>query len=324
MPVTCGRCSRKRTLQTKDRVNWTGYCRGCCTRKLIRVNDERLSTGSFIQWSERDPNNVRRAAVTCGKCGKKRFTKIPNGELRLRFTGFCEHCGHIKHPRNEKHSSGTIIHCPEWDSADKRKMAITCYNCGQKSRIWYSRINDPRWSGLCHNCTRQHENPRKRMHDEVLPSGSIIHWSERDLNNSRRVMVTCGACGHKRLVQIHPGQTGYCYKHYREVATNWISLTKQGNPAPSEKRRTGRRPGTLGFNHIRFLADVRSYIIELWDQYKSIHAITLEVVAAKFQAKGENINNKSITGRLRICAIKEPWTLYRESVLKEEGKINSF
>ena len=38
--------------------------------------------------------------------------------------------------------------------------------------------------------------------DELRPSGSIIHWSERD-PKTRRVTVTCGKCGQKGTTEIN-------------------------------------------------------------------------------------------------------------------------
>lgn len=53
-----------------------------------------------------------------------------------------------------------------------------------------------------------------READEALPSGTIIHWGERD-PQTRRVPVTCGKCQQKRSAAIRPHQekrqwTGLC------------------------------------------------------------------------------------------------------------------
>lgn len=49
--------------------------------------------------------------------------------------------------------------------------------------------------------------------DETLPSGSVIHWWERD-PKTRGVAITCGRCGNKKLASISsiktPPWTGLC------------------------------------------------------------------------------------------------------------------
>src|SRR5947209_4728817 len=54
----------------------------------------------------------------------------------------------------------------------------------------------------------------KAKMDEILLSDSTIHWSER---NGRRVPVTCGKCGEKRVINLPRGKkrlslTGFCSK----------------------------------------------------------------------------------------------------------------
>ena len=57
--------------------------------------------------------------------------------------------------------------------------------------------------------------PARKTFDESLPSGSVIHWSQRDAEDVRRVSITCGGCGARRMATTpyfrrSPNWTGLC------------------------------------------------------------------------------------------------------------------
>ncbi|MDQ3687530.1 MAG: hypothetical protein M3430_18295 [Acidobacteriota bacterium] len=224
--------------------------------KGLPKTDETMSTGSIIHWAERDKERV---PITCGVCAVKRPVRIRRGERRLRFTGLCFDCSHPKHTEEETHHSGTIIHWAARDSTDpnnkNHRITITCHGCKRKSFNWAQSIRHPDWSGLCHNCIRHRVRPKKYFHDAVLPSGSIIHWGERDSSNSNRVAVTCGVCGRKRLIfrqafhNIQQKWTGFCQGHTRvEVASHFLSLAREAQGQSNEKAKVAPVGAPKGSN----------------------------------------------------------------------------
>lgn len=47
----------------------------------------------------------------------------------------------------------------------------------------------------------------KLTQDEVLASGSIIHWGERESGERYRAPVTCAICGRKRVTTVQRGRS---------------------------------------------------------------------------------------------------------------------
>lgn len=176
--------------------------------RLKLHNDEYLPSGSVIHWGERDPNNVSRAAVTCGRCRQKRVVTIQRGMNKTRWTGLCASCVGLQN-QNEELSSGSIIHWGERDPNNLARVMVTCSLCKQRRFAKPKRRKLHSWLGICPQCIGKH---LQKSQDEVLPSGSVIHWSERNSDDPRGAPVTCGICGEKRLttVQRTPRWTGIC------------------------------------------------------------------------------------------------------------------
>lgn len=213
--VTCGLCGRKRVTrlpQGKLKAKWTGLCKSCVRIKFSQ--DIKLPSGSTIHWSERDSKRPNRVAVTCGKCGVKRLARPYDKQRGAGRTGLCWACAHGVHIHDETLPSGTIAHWPVRDPSDpKHKIGITCHGCSQQKFAQRVQVRDPNWSGLCHDCVLQRVNPKRFIHDVKLPTGSVIHWGERDPSDRKKVMVTCGKCKQKRLMRPDGrNRTGLCLK----------------------------------------------------------------------------------------------------------------
>lgn len=300
---------------------------------------ESLEPRHSLSPASKSNRTNKRVEFTCGSCGRETSAYVANTR-RPTWTGLCIPCVRKRFSRKIRgdgaHSSGTIIHWSEREAGKLAKVAITCHKCQQKSFQWFSWIKDPRWQGLCHDCVSVlgNNNPRKIVQDEILPSGSVIHWSERDKTH---VPVTCALGAHRWLASQAVVRTlrtkyrrqdqtwpGYCPTHRRNTAalTALLLARVEMNPqlGTTVERKRGRKPGTHGFDRDRFLAEVRGYVWELWKQHGSVHAITREAVAAKFQAKGEDLTSASIKKRLRICDITTAWPIYRESILAASGE----
>jgi hypothetical protein len=236
-----------------------GFCLPCGHLQTRFTEDEKLPSGSIIHWSERKQGDES-IWVTCGRCGDKR--RLSHTARCNNWSGLCQSCGGKKHFEEEIHTSGTIIHWGEHDANNPRKLiAITCHECKKKSFAWLLTIKYPNWSGRCAECRQRHGHPRKYVKDETLPSGSIIHWSERDTDNpEKRVMVTCGYygkdgyCGKKRLTtrkSVHSSKaknawTGYCRKHFFDLASVRNLLLGQQNGGPEKDKQShddGRKVG---------------------------------------------------------------------------------
>jgi hypothetical protein len=208
VPVTCGNCRVKRptrvvrglsadllsadSLSSRKGKVFTGLCRVCTnllreySHKTDTTEDEKIPSGSIIHWTERERS--RGVPVTCGRCGKKRFMLSPNPKV---VTGLCDPCSRRKHVSDERLPSGSVVHWSERDPDNPSRTMITCGGCGLK------RYAFPNETGLCFPCSR----PR-RSDDCKLPSGSIIHFSERALGERKRAMVTCGQCGAKHEMWV--------------------------------------------------------------------------------------------------------------------------
>jgi transcription elongation factor Elf1 len=243
--VTCGGCGRPRftkpQLGHKERP-WTGFCRECGYYGMRKVDDEPLTTGSVIHWGERDPNNRKLAPVTCGGCGVKRVVRLPLYEDRREYTGFCVSCGHTQHFEDQPLPNGSIIHWTERHPDKPHKiLMVTCGGCGLK-RWTYHLSSDGETRGFCSPCAKRANIKNEYMRegkDEPLSSGSIVHWGERDPNDSERVMVTCGICGKKRMTKIQYKRlwTGFCFAH--RSARGMIQVVSSFKQAKGDRRKNG-------------------------------------------------------------------------------------
>lgn len=172
--------------------------------------------------------------------------------------------GGLQKTGDESHPSDTIIHWSERDPKDpRRKVAITCHQCHEKSYLWRGTIGHPRWSGLCSGCIQQRGGGASKFtHDEELTWGTI-HWGERDPNDPSLVKVTCKKCDAPRFVRITvgaEGRTGACPdcgrgkrtgkdEHHTGTIINWDKRDPEdpkGNEQRSPAINAARRvmPGT--------------------------------------------------------------------------------
>lgn len=219
---------------------------------------------SIVHWPELFINRVHYDSrteletyvpVTCGRCGVKRPTRVVRGlsayllsadSLSSRkgkvFTGLCRVCINLSRDyahkndkaADEKLPSGSIIHWTERERS--RGVPVTCGGCGKK-RFMLSPTREAR-TGLCIPCGR-----RRHTSDKQLASGSIVHWAERDPDNSRRTMITCGGCGLKRFAC--PTKTGLCWSCHRSASRVKVedeklpsnSIIHWGERNPSNRKR---------------------------------------------------------------------------------------
>jgi hypothetical protein len=172
-----------------------------------QTHDEYLPSGSVIHWGQRDPTNRNRVVVTCCKCKQARMTTI---QRKPSWTGACRGCRKYgRKAQDERLPSGSIIHWGQRDPNNYMRVMVTCGACHRKQmKLVQFR---PRWTGKCKHCVF------RRQDEQQLLSGSIIHWGERDPNDARLVMVTCGRCKQKRLTTPGRGKmlqkwSGFCLK----------------------------------------------------------------------------------------------------------------
>jgi hypothetical protein len=141
----------------------------------------------------------RKEPVICSSCHKTRHVQVPANGYK---TGLCRNCFLTKvrpfKPRQEDEvlASGAIIH---WSERKGRNVPVTCGGpCRTKRRVFIPGGKARQaWDGRCKMCPRP--VPAKAIvDDEVLSSGSIYHWSERE---GSKVPVTCGVCASKRIVK---------------------------------------------------------------------------------------------------------------------------
>jgi transcription elongation factor Elf1 len=355
VPVTCGVCGKRRecrlyrvtevevlseeNLADPKRYKYTGICRDKGhARKYFE--DQVLPSSSIIYWSRRAEGEV---PIRCGKCRKERFVKEAGGHLSGKslseeYKGYCQACAKNERIGDQVHPSGATIHWSEREDSTKRrkqKVAITCHSCNQRCFKWVnSHLTSADWMGLCSDCLSRRPSPKKFTHDERLPSGSVIHWSERALNNRNRIMVTCGLpnCGEKHLTHIQQTEgnrsknfTGFCTKHtLAEIALLLQNNLRHGSEKKNdttEKRRRGGQQGQQKFDRSMFLADTQKFTVEVWREKGVMDNVTSESVAQKLQIAGTTISGKGLVARLRACGIKEPWPQYRERII-EKSKLN--
>jgi transcription elongation factor Elf1 len=165
---------------------------------------------------------------------------------------------------DEKLSTGSIIHWAERDLADRTRAMVTCGRCGQRrmTRINGHKGTKYQWTGLCQSCLW---HGYRRSDDEKLPSGSIIHWGEtRDPNNRRRLMITCGGCGIKRLTSFarrkdaNLSYTGLCRSctkrmYSRDEKISFGSIIHWGERDPADANRAMVTCGLCGKKRMTFV-----------------------------------------------------------------------
>ncbi len=164
------------------------------------TNVEYHSSGTSIHWSEReykDPKHYK-VKIICHVCNLSSFIRSETVR-RPRWLGLCSTCAlERRNPNNLGHdltlSSGSIIH---WSRLEGEHVPVTCGIClnersAKKESIQSNYTSKKRTKGFCPHCRH-----KKYFNDEKLSTKSTIHWWER---SGKRIPVTCGRCGIKRLV----------------------------------------------------------------------------------------------------------------------------
>jgi hypothetical protein len=235
-------------------------------RKMAAKVDEVLSSKSVIHWSE---SAARSISVTCGNCKRKRtLVKFEGGP------GLCPRCARGTPGSDETHASGSIIHWTERNPDDQSQVLITCYRCGEDKFVSHTTTWRDDWSGYCEQCRRETAGGRKRLGDEPLITGSIIHWSERDPQNHQRVSVICGLCGERRFTEPPHGKmvlakwSGFCgkrNKHFQLLQGRSDNGQKNGG--------VEKREATNSQRHDAWLLDAVEGLIDLWKiEKQKIHS----------------------------------------------------
>lgn len=279
-------------------------------------------TSSKKSAKHRSPRKIN---FTCTGCGQ--VSAVTSSSMRRpSWSGLCVRCVRKHFSRklsgDERHGSGTIIHWNEREPGKLSKISITCYRCQKSSYLYHSWIKNPRWSGLCHDCTNElgRRSPRRRVGDQTLPSGSIIHWSERD---KKQVPVTCALGCHRWVASIDVVRTllskylrlnqgewpGYCPTHRRNVAALTALLTK-----PSVKRRRGRQAGSILIDVNKTLADIQKVLSTFKAQGMQRSSATANRVASTLHIGSDITGGDTLMRRVKKCGIKSNWTTLRDYV----------
>lgn len=90
VPVRCGLCQQERihNFTKNKRKDFSGICRQCATGETRQ--DQSLSNGSIVFWSQRQGQRV---PVRCGICGKEHWTHAASVRQE-KFWGYCRKCRH--------------------------------------------------------------------------------------------------------------------------------------------------------------------------------------------------------------------------------------
>jgi hypothetical protein len=133
----------------------------------------------------------------------------------------------LKRPTtDEKLSSGSIIHWPKIKHVyltDVRKpyyqwrVPVTCGACGKRRGCRLYRVTEVEVLSKENLASRKGDNftglcpkghARKYFGDQILSTGSIIHWGRRDKEEKGKVPITCGKCGKKHFRKHGGSLTG--------------------------------------------------------------------------------------------------------------------
>jgi hypothetical protein len=103
--------------------------------------------------------------------------------------------------------------------------------------------------------------------DETLPSGSIIHWGERDPQSPNRAPVTCRVCGNKRMttIQKRKGWTGICFEHrgaaslLEIIETATLNSNGQKNGGAEKKQRGGA-------HNVKWTPELRARLLTIYEE----------------------------------------------------------
>jgi hypothetical protein len=243
----------------------------------------------------------------------------------------CIGCVNVQQWEDTRLPSGSIVHWGERDPENVNQVMVTCGRCQQKRMTTAARGKYLKnWTGFCLKCK---DNPyNRKTYDEILPSGSIIHWGERDAGSFTRLMVTCGLCKRKRMTIVRRGKrrdawTGFCKEHQGWAGLSELvsKLSRSQNADLTSinqpKRSRGRQPGKKLLDEKQLLADVKTFIMQVWNESQSVRAITLKAVAAKFHLRGERIGEAGVKRRIERAGFAMAWPAFVESALRERGEL---
>ncbi len=133
--VRCGQCGNERSIRFNNATEkcFTGICSGCSQKvNRLHTEDETLSSGSVVYWSQRGVGRNTKVSVKCGICGNVKLvasSKIPNKH----FTGYCAGCARTGYRSvhwrggRAKHPTGYILvrltpEHPLYCMADKHRL----------------------------------------------------------------------------------------------------------------------------------------------------------------------------------------------------------
>jgi len=89
---------------------------------------------------------------------------------------------------------------------------------------------------------------------------------------------------------------------------------RQSASAEPPQRARGRESGTLGFDHNRFMSDLKSNVMALSKTMPAWN-ITQKAVAERFQLNGEDIGADGVRKRLALCGVTQKWREFVETVI---------
>jgi hypothetical protein len=200
----------------------------------------------FDNTIERDPDRPTYGWVRCPVCQDRRYVHIPTGKKRQSFTGRCRRHQPARGQRRGVllHPTGTEIFFDEREPGNYQKVAAKCHGCGGKKFVWVHELRREAWSGLCHDCIKQRRPYNRRAEDLLLPSGSIVHFSESVTEKYEKVPITCGLCGERwyprrwhALKSVRdPDWSGYCPECRHRPARGFARLMKRAQQDNPEQR----------------------------------------------------------------------------------------
>lgn len=111
--------------------------------------------------------------------------------------------------QDEHLANGSII-C--WSRRKRTRVPVCCGHCGVERDVLVQSATAHAFTGICRRCSRI--ALRKHTDMEILPTGSIVYWNERQgSGRNQAIPVRCGICGRLRSVPAYRACrtiTGYC------------------------------------------------------------------------------------------------------------------
>lgn len=233
----------------------------------------------------------------CDQCVELR-SRTATLPVRLKGKGATRH-GDLPH------HSGSVAH---WDERDKENphwyLLVTCFNCGHDKFVHKQTLLNPSWHGLCPDCLKQHGSLTRRIGDEVTPSGAIIHWDERDPNDSGRALVTCSKCRiNKEMMVVSSGNKKtskfYCKTCRRDEGSARLNALWGAAKGNVEKRGRGRipKPPEVKKTEIdRRKAEFENKVRLLGEKYEP-HEIIRSVIADEYADENGEIPDDSTVSK---------------------------